>query len=124
VDVELTQSMPEFCVSSQSTETGYFVDLEEVNLYVRRQSIHPNLSRKIQQEFNRGPAYYPFIKNEIKITHIPKGMTTFVSESMFRGILPAPEIFGEKVNRISFYSVFPRPGRTTFFTGIFSREKN
>jgi len=88
VDVQLTQSMPEFCISAQSTETGYYVDLEEAYLYVRRHSIHPTLSQKIQQEFNRGPAYYPFLKNEMKVTHIPKGLTTFVSESMFRGILP------------------------------------
>ena len=65
------------------------MDVEEASFYVRRHALHPDMTRKIQQNFNKNQhALYPYRKSEVRYASIPPGITKFSTQPIFRGILP------------------------------------
>ena len=63
------------------------LELEAVELYVRRVTVGDTFVNAINQEIKSRDAIYPFTRREIVTLTIPTGSTVFTRENLFRGQL-------------------------------------
>lgn len=63
------------------------LELESVELYIRRVTLADTFVNAINQEISQRDAIYPFTRREIVTMTIPTGSTLFIKENLFRGQL-------------------------------------
>jgi hypothetical protein len=90
VDIEFTRNTADFCLQTDSANTNdYRVDIQEMNLYVKRRVLEQDLFNSIQQKFKKGNlAKYPVARTAMRALPIFKGSRNCSTPSLYTGTLP------------------------------------
>ena len=89
VDIEFTRSNPNLCLQGDVNNNAYRVDIQEMNVYVKRRVLEQGLYNSIQQKFKKGGlARYPVTKTSMRSLPIFKGSQQCSTGSLYTGTLP------------------------------------
>ncbi len=98
---------PTFYLIGANAATNYKLELQEVELYVRRVTIGDTFVQNISQEIATKDALYPFTRREVLSLSVPQGLTQFTKENLFQGQL-AVNFFVALVRNDAFSGVTTR----------------
>ena len=91
IDMQFTfhKSDPRFYLQDKSANPAdYKVKFVDFKLFVRRVQLADFAIKEIRDEWSSRDAVYPFLRKEVVTLSIAQGLTSFVQENLFRGLLP------------------------------------